>query len=269
MMNLDKLKTQNLRAHLENKEKFLKLSHFFMRKGFKEIGKDFIENDFAELMKIILESCREDNIELVFKFSESPIETTFINSLYLCFIKNNIPLMITPPMNDTLSYIESFRVSLQRIDDLLAWYLNKYNDFSKIDEFLDNEVIIGKMAPEELPSIKYLIYQYKFLNLLNEYHLTLQAGFPNIKIEGKSIRVDMFFWIPAESNFNLIVECDGFEFHSDKDSFIKDRKRDRILKSKNFDVLRYSGSEIYNDPLGTASDLFDHLLERMPKRDEL
>ncbi len=239
-----------------------------MTEGFNLIGKEFIENEFAELMKIILESGRENNIELVFKFSESPIETTFINSLYLCFIKNNIPLMITPPMENTLSYIENFRVELQRIDGFLAWYLEKKKDFSKIDEYLGNEVIIGKMALEELPSIKKLIYRYNFLNLMNEYHLTIQAGFPNIKIEGKSIRVDMFFWIPAESNFNLIVECDGFKFHSDKDSFIKDRKRDRILKSKNFDVLRYSGSEIYNDPVGTASDLFDHLLERMPKRYE-
>lgn len=43
--------------------------------------------------------------------------------------------------------------------------------------------------------------------------------------------------------------------------FTQDRKRDRALQKRGFQVLRYSGSEIYTDPIGVSYDLLGHLWE--------
>lgn len=95
----------------------------------------------------------------------------------------------------------------------------------------------------------------QFYNLLpqmgNHLHLCLN---PTLSREGsKNMRPDGLFFVPSSSRFKpVIVECDGFEFHSSKESFLNDRKRDRLLQSHSYRVLRYSGSEIHADPSGVA-----------------
>ena len=37
------------------------------------------------------------------------------------------------------------------------------------------------------------------------------------------------------------------------------RKRDRALKAKGYEVLRYSGGEIHTDPVAAATDLAEYL----------
>lgn len=71
----------------------------------------------------------------------------------------------------------------------------------------------------------------------------------------------MMFWIPARPTVRVIVECDGFQFHSNKDSFVNDRKRDQVFANKGYTVLRYSGTEIFQDPAGSASDLYSYLMD--------
>jgi very-short-patch-repair endonuclease len=61
---------------------------------------------------------------------------------------------------------------------------------------------------------------------------------------------------------NIIVECDGFSYHSSKETFISDRQRDRALKALGFDVWRFSGSEIINDPVYTPYELAEYLWAR-------
>lgn len=53
----------------------------------------------------------------------------------------------------------------------------------------------------------------------------------------------------------LIIECDGHEFHETKEAAAKDKKRDRFLKKEGFDVLRFTGSEIYKNPFGCVDEI--------------
>ncbi len=47
---------------------------------------------------------------------------------------------------------------------------------------------------------------------------------------------------------DLIIECDGHNFHEKtKEQVIKNNKRDRDLLSNGYQVLHFSGSEIFND----------------------
>ena len=71
------------------------------RHRFEELARDFIEkssdfhatraNDpkFGEYLKGGLDLLLEENLRLVFKLTESPIETIFINCLLLQFIKSD------------------------------------------------------------------------------------------------------------------------------------------------------------------------------------
>lgn len=54
---------------------------------------------------------------------------------------------------------------------------------------------------------------------------------------------------------NLAIYCDGFQYHYNKDSVIKDRTQDRILQLLGYKVLRYTGSEIFNNIIGCLNEI--------------
>lgn len=59
----------------------------------------------------------------------------------------------------------------------------------------------------------------------------------------------------------LVVECDGHEFHErTKEQAAKDRSRDRRLQDAGYRIHRYTGSEIYRDPLKCAGDTLESLV---------
>ena len=75
-----------------------------------------------------------------------------------------------------------------------------------------------------------------------------------IKVNQQLYRVDFLiefaFKIDGEylDILKLIIECDGHEFHEKtKEQVKKDNKRDRDLQSEGYDILHFSGSEIYNE----------------------
>lgn len=56
----------------------------------------------------------------------------------------------------------------------------------------------------------------------------------------------------------LVIECDGHQFHErTKEQAAKDRSRDRWLTSHDYDVFRFTGSEIWRNPWGCAEQVLD------------
>lgn len=54
-----------------------------------------------------------------------------------------------------------------------------------------------------------------------------------------------------------VVECDGHDFHErTKEQAARDRSRDRRLQEAGIRVFRFTGSELYRDPLGCAVETF-------------
>jgi very-short-patch-repair endonuclease len=57
---------------------------------------------------------------------------------------------------------------------------------------------------------------------------------------------------------SVFVECDGHDFHErTKEQAKRDRKRDRELQKLGIKVFRFTGSEIFADPLHCAAEAFD------------
>ncbi len=62
------------------------------------------------------------------------------------------------------------------------------------------------------------------------------------------------------SEVRLVVECDGHDFHEKtKEQARKDKKRDRELQKLGFRLFRYTGSEVWADPIAVATEALDTL----------
>ena len=80
---------------------------------------------------------------------------------------------------------------------------------------------------------------------------------PQYKIGDK--RVD-FLIRDTNGQSSVIIECDGHDFHEKtKKQATSDKRRDRELKMLGHTVLRFTGSEIWNNPMSCATEVWAFL----------
>lgn len=78
------------------------------------------------------------------------------------------------------------------------------------------------------------------------------------QVEVGDYRVDFLFAVPTLRHgvALLAVECDGHDFHEKtKEQAARDKSRDRDLTELGVRVLRFTGAEIWRDPLRCAGDV--------------
>jgi len=86
-----------------------------------------------------------------------------------------------------------------------------------------------------------------------------------IYCNGKKYRVD--FCIPViyknKENQTFIVECDGHEFHQKtKEELEKDNNRTRNFQKAGYEVIRFSGTEIWHRPYKCADEILNIILSK-------
>ena len=70
--------------------------------------------------------------------------------------------------------------------------------------------------------------------------------------------------IKRDHPLKLIIECDGHEFHEKtKEQVILRNERDLSLKMAGYDILHFSGSEIYRNPFECAVKIFDYAVSKI------
>lgn len=105
---------------------------------------------------------------------------------------------------------------------------------------------IEKIMYSILDRIKYDIFQ----SYSHDFNIDI---LPQEKIG--SYIVD-FLVIADFSDDKVIIECDGHDFHEKtKEQAKHDKERDRYLTSLGYKILRYAGSEIYNNFLEIEKEL--------------
>ncbi len=111
------------------------------------------------------------------------------------------------------------------------------------------------------------------LPLASEYHNVIRL-YPQFKVEiNNSVYIlDFAFYVERwhtkkdelHETRKIAIECDGYDYHKDPVKFKQDKIRERALKSNGWkDVLRYSGSEIYeiSDDLVKSHYNFKEILD--------
>lgn len=108
-----------------------------------------------------------------------------------------------------------------------------------------------------LTPIEKIMYEIllRVKNIFNEsYGRGVEMYFDCQRQIGK-YRVDFFVWT-SFSKDKIIIECDGHDFHEKtKEQAKYDKERDRWLTSQGYKILKYTGSEIYNDFYGVEDEL--------------
>lgn len=75
----------------------------------------------------------------------------------------------------------------------------------------------------------------------------------DMEIDGKKYVADFLSSFNSLRGENLIIECDGHEeHHSTKAKVAYDNKRTIDMKLKGYDVIRFSGTQLFCDPMWCA-----------------
>jgi very-short-patch-repair endonuclease len=64
-----------------------------------------------------------------------------------------------------------------------------------------------------------------------------------------------------QTNHTIVIECDGHDYHErTKEQAERDRSRDRWMTAQGITVLRFTGAEIWRDPVACCQSIFDVIL---------
>lgn len=146
------------------------------------------------------------------------------------------------------------RVSKNSIFDTMAEALDSYLEFiskcqSPIEKMLGAE-IYRALTIARCPNIE-------IRNILNVYPQR------EIVCGSDTYRVDFCFEYLLPTPYKLVVECDGHEFHEKtKEQAAKDKKRDRQLIQNGYNIVHFTGSEIYKSPPKCVNEIWELFLKQ-------
>jgi hypothetical protein len=191
-----------------------------------------------------------ETLDILFECCESPIEKIFLNTILIYFLYQSAYFLYQPLFASSSSNTST---TIKKIKSKYQESIFVCQEFDK--EWDDNDPLKGVFEIMYFQEARLDTHRY------NNYHFIIQPQFPDLIIQNRSIRADLLIWKPS-NDFKLIVECDGYKYHSDEESFSRDRKRDRLFKLHGYEVFRFSGKEICNEPYKCSKDLFDYLIKK-------
>ena len=148
---------------------------------------------------------------------------------------------------------------------------NTIKDKKLAKDFIFNSPIWGvEDCKSPIEKIFYVAFEIVCLfrkKELPEYATCMYSN-PQCEVEANGHKYVADFAICRETNQEgygiFLVECDGHEFHQKtKQQVERDNTRQYELKMAGFDILRFSGSQIYKDPFKCANDVFDYALFKL------
>lgn len=78
---------------------------------------------------------------------------------------------------------------------------------------------------------------------------------PQFQARSAEHRYRIDFVIPTTGGPYLAVECDGLEFHANKQAYTRDQQRNRHLQEHGFYVMRFSSREIFGDVAACVEEI--------------
>ena len=138
------------------------------------------------------------------------------------------------------------------------------HDLAENVRFRVNGDLFGDV--EELPDVLTIEPQAKLGEYRVDFLLTFQEPLPDFD---HKVKLNNGMEIPSvkDVTVHLIVECDGHDFHDrSKEQASRDRGRDRELKKLGYEVFRYTGADIWKNPLACAMEAVEVLTKSAWKK---
>lgn len=150
-------------------------------------------------------------------------------------------------------------------------WLDLYNgmDGMELTAFYNFEEYIECESPSEI--IFYYYFDKELIENIEKYKKYTFTVYPQYELQvgRKRYFADFLICCHAEDAFDLaesqvIVECDGHEFHEKTKLQVKQRnERDYNLKMEGYEVIHFSGSEIYNESQKCAKKVIEYLIKQL------
>lgn len=147
------------------------------------------------------------------------------------------------------------------IEEVYDWYKGLIIDY----EFMLANCLIDCESPiEQLLSLCLTNLQISFNNWNPFVELSNFVSNQKIKCKnGKKYRLDFYFVVTYKNQETRYfgIECDGYEFHQKTKEQVKyDNQRQRDLQNEGIEIIRFSGSEIWDNPLKCAEEVKNIIL---------
>ena len=130
-----------LREILLDPQRFAKLARLFIKKSSHMHATEANDPEFNQYLEVGLNLLLDENLKLVFELTESPIETIFVNSLLLGFIKNDpLNLVVQHSVRNAPRQMEAFRETRFKFREFMSWYENEYGTSIGVEDYLHREL---------------------------------------------------------------------------------------------------------------------------------
>lgn len=130
--------------------------------------------------------------------------------------------------------------------------------------------VIGlpKDCESPIEQILWMALNFCTLNSGKNYYFYEQA---EVEANGNKYRLDFLYeedyMDRIDNPLLLAIECDGHDFHEKtKEQVEKRNKRDMDLKLAGYDILHYSGSQIYKNPIKCAMEILDYIDKKVGEK---
>ncbi|MCU1286378.1 MAG: hypothetical protein JWO13_2728 [Acidobacteriales bacterium] len=180
--------------------------------------------------------------------------------------RNNLPSCSLQPADESSEFSvtmtenllsQSARLDVPRLIESL-----ESSSESPIEYAMAGALILA--AREKVP---YVVYGQQFIKQWWTNGTKSICFYPQARLGKHRVDLLIIYRDSPDSNWEraVIVECDGHDFHErTSEQAGSDKKRDRNLQALGYPVFRFTGSEIWKDMFGCASEVLTALMD--PKR---
>ena len=139
-------------------------------------------------------------------------------------------------------------------------------------EVIDFEECLIKMTPiEQIFYIAHLFVKYKIHNKYGFELIPQETICIDDNIYIADFMIDEFTPKGAPHSFllnkPLIIELDGFDYHKTKEQANHDYKRENDLKLADFDIIRFTGSQVYNNYYDCIKTIYKYLHKKVKEQE--
>ena len=142
-----------------------------------------------------------------------------------------------------------FNIAYRLYLDSYKWAI--HNNTTSINSFL--EIPIENMLQEELISQQEIFYKDK------KYIADFVIDFTRNTADGES------YVYSKINNLKYVIELDGYAYHTNKKQVNYDYERENDLKELGYIVIRFTGSQIYNEPYTCIYKLVNIIINDIKK----
>lgn len=182
------------------------------------------------------------------------------------FKKDELDLFTPITYRYKLEHFKIFNQLCDKAKELLFVYQHKEGIPYGVLDVIDLEQELLEMSPiEQILSIALNIYGFyitkEFMMSFNTQEV-ISCGDKEYKAD---FYIESVYQKDEEVSLKkpLIIECDGFDYHSNKEQMEYDYSRENDLKANGYDVMRFTGSQIYNKPFECVEKIYAYISKNL------